>query len=129
MSTKWRSMHLFRDTASIQASHTKALVSELGELLDRIMEELNEYGGLDLSELVHIIVIEPNDALTDVDTELGFSLLDRPWDVVESHPCWYAITVIVSDDGFGWVIYVPKHASTDATLLEMCASYCQESMP
>lgn len=122
-------MHVFREAAAIHDAQAKALGSELGELLDRLMEELNEYGGLDLSKLVHILEIEPSDALTDVDAELGFSLLDRPWDVVESHPGWFEITVVVSDDGFGWVIYVPKLASTDASLLEKCASYCQESMP
>lgn len=120
---------MFREIAAIYDARNKALGSELAELLDRLMGELNEYGGLDLSELVHILVIEPSDALTDVDVELGFSLLDRPWDVVESHPGWYEITVVVSDDGFGWVIYVPKHATTDAALLEKCASYCKESMP
>lgn len=122
-------MHVYRDTAAIHDAHAKALGSDLGELLDRLVEELNEYGGLDLSELVHILEIEPSDALIDVDAELGFSLLDRPFDVVESHPGWYEITVVVSDDGFGWVIYVPMHASTDTALLEKCATYCQESMP
>lgn len=122
-------MKVFREAAVINDAYTKVFGSELGELLDRLMEELNEYGGLNLSELVHILEVEPSDALTDVDAELGFSLLDRPWDVVESHPCWYEITVVLSDDGFGWVIYVPKHASTDAFLLKKCASYCKESMP
>ncbi len=124
-------MQVFRETSAIHDAHAhaKALGSEFGELLDRLMEELNEYGGLDLSELVHIVVFEPGEALTDIDAELGFSLLDRPWDVVESYLSWYEITVVLSDDGFGWVIYVPKHASTDVTLLERCASYCQESMP
>ena len=122
-------MHVFREAAAIHDAPAKALGSELGELLDRLIEELNEYGGLDLSELVHILVIEPSDSLTHVDVELGFSLVDHPWDVIESHSDWYEITVVVSDDGFGWVIYVPKHASTDATLLEKCASYCKESMP
>lgn len=122
-------MHVFREAADIHDAQAKALGSELGELLDRLMKELNEYGGLDISELVYILEIEPNDALKDADAELGFSLLDRPWDVVESHPGWYEITVVLSDDGFGWVVYVPKHASTDATLLEKCASYCKESMP
>lgn len=122
-------MHVFRRTETIHDAHTKALRSDLGELLDQLIEGLNEYGGSNLSELVHILALEPSDALTDVDAELGFSLVDRPWDVVESHSDWYEITVVVSDDGFGWVIYVPKHASTDAALLEKCASYCKESMP
>jgi hypothetical protein len=52
-------MKVFRETTAINDAHTTVLGSELGELLDRLLEELNEYGGFDLSELVHILVIEP----------------------------------------------------------------------
>ena len=101
---------------------------ELQELIGKKLNDLDGYEDYGLNELVNFIVVEPSDALTDVDAELGFSLSDRPWDVVESYPNWYEVTVVVSDDGFGWVIYVPKHANTDATLLERCASYCKEPL-
>jgi hypothetical protein len=50
--------------------------------------------------------------LTTVDVQLGFSLGERPIDVIESHPGWYEITIVLSDDGFGVVLYVPKHPDT-----------------
>ena len=64
-------MHVYRDTASIHDAHAKARGSELGELLGRRIEELAEYEDHDLSELVHILVIELSDAPTDVDAEMG----------------------------------------------------------
>jgi len=121
-------MRVYWNADSIQNARDKTTCSGFGKLLALRIEGLSDYEE-SLSELIHILVIEPSDALTDVDAELGFSLSDRPWDVVESHPGWYEITVVVSDDGFGWVIYVPKHANTDAALLERCASYFKESMP
>lgn len=122
-------MQIYRDTDFLQAAVILDKKTQLERLIAKRLQDLAGYEDYELAELIHILVIEPSDALTDVDAELGFSLVDRPWDVVESHPGLYEITVIVSDDGFGWVIYVPKHASTDATLLEQCASYCKESMP
>lgn len=83
---------MYRDTASIHHAHAEALGSELGELLGRRIEELAEYEDHDLSELVHILVIEPSDAPTDVYAELGFSLSARPPDLVESHASWYEMT-------------------------------------
>lgn len=122
-------MHIYRDTASLQEAVTNEADRQLREHIVKRLEDLSDYEDYAPSNLIHFLVIEPSDALTDVDVELGFSLSDRPWDVVESHPSWYEITVVLSDDGFGWVIYVPKHANTDPVLLEQCASYCKESMP
>lgn len=122
-------MHVYRDTASIHDAHTKALGSELGELLGRRIEELVEYEDHDLSELVHILVIEPSDAPMQIDAQLGFSLSARPPDVVESHANWYEMTIVVSDDGFGWLVFVPKHPDTDTELLALCAQHCKEPMP
>lgn len=121
-------MHVYRDTATLQAAVTSETDTQLQGLIAQRLLDLADYEE-PLSELIHILVIEPSDALTDVDAELGFSLSGRPWDLVESYPEWYEITVVVSDDGFGWVIYVPKHANTDVAFLEQCASYCKESMP
>lgn len=122
-------MHVYRDTASIHDAHAKALGSELGELLGRRIEELAEYEDHDLSELVHILVIEPRDAQTQVEAELGFFLSAHLPDVVESHASWYEMTIVVSDDGFGWVVFVPKHPDTDSELLALCAQHCKEPMP
>lgn len=121
-------MNFYRDTISLQASVAFESDTQLQGLIAQRLLDLADYEE-SLSEFIHILVIEPSDALTDVDAELGFSMSDRPWDLVESHPGWYEITVVLRDDGFGWVIYVPKHANTDAALLEQCASYCKESMP
>ena len=38
---------------------------------------------------------------------LGFLLGDRLPELVEYHTAWVELTYIISDDGFGWVVYVP----------------------
>lgn len=122
-------MHVYRDSASIHEAHANALGSDPGDLIGRRLEELAEYEEDDLSALIKILVLEPSDALTDVDAELGFSLLDRPCDVAESHRDWFELTFVLSDYGFGVVIYVPKHPDTNPLLQAYCASQMEASSP
>lgn len=112
-------MHVYRDSSSIHQVRTQAQGSELGDLIGRRIQELAEYDE-DLSTLIKILLLEPCDALTDVDAELGFSLLDRRCDVAESHRDWFELTLVLSDDGFGAVVYVPKHPELDPQLRAYC---------
>ncbi|MFG0787835.1 hypothetical protein [Delftia tsuruhatensis] len=115
-------MFVYADSLSIKFACAKSLGAELGELIGLRIEELAEYEVDDLSSLIKILVLDPSDALATVDTELGFSLLGRHCDVAESHRDWFELTLVLSDDGFGVVIYVPKHADLDPLLTAYCAS-------
>lgn len=113
-------MHIHRDSVSIFGAHASALGSELGELIGRRIEELAEYAEADLAALINILVLEPSDDLATVNAELGFALLSRQCDAIESHPAWFELTLVLSDDGFGVVIYVPKQKESDPGLLAYC---------
>jgi hypothetical protein len=125
-------MHTLRNHASIHHTALQHPDPTLRKLISRRIEELSDYTD-DLAELIHILILEPSDTLTFGDVQLGFSLGDRPIDVIESHPGWYEFTIVLSDDGFGVVLYVPKHPDTDSKLLEICTSHSssesKESMP
>ena len=114
-------MHVYADSASIHDAHASAMGSELGELIGRRIEELADYEEPDISALIKVLVLEPSDALIEVDAALGFSLLDRHCDVVENHREWFELTLVLSDDGFGVVVYVPKHSNLGPLLLAYCA--------
>ena len=122
-------MRAYRDAAAIQAAVTAFDDPGLSALIATRIEELSEYEDYDLGDLVNIFVIEPGDALTDIDAELGFVLMDRPIDVLESHHGWYEITVVLSDEGFGDVLYVAKQPGVDPDLLAMCAAKSEEPSP
>lgn len=115
-------MRVYRDTVSISDACTSAKGTELGELIGRRIEELAEYEVDDLSSLIKILILKPDDALATVDAELGFSLLGRHCDVAENHRDWFELTLVLSDDGFGAIVYVPKHADLDPLLMAYCAS-------
>ena len=125
-------MHPLRTHASIHDTAHNHPDPTLTKLISRRIEELSDYTE-DLAELIHILILEPSDTLTSVDVQLGFSLGERPIDVIESHPGWYELTIVLSGDGFGVVLYVPKHPDTDPKLLEICtrhsSSESEEPMP
>lgn len=120
-------MRLYCDTSALMDSVTIETDPQLQGLIARRIQALAEYAE-PLSEFIHILVIEPGDALTDVDVQLGFSLSTRPWDLVDPHSDWYEITIVVSDDGFGWVVYIPIHQDLDLDLRECCARHIKEKM-
>jgi hypothetical protein len=122
-------MHVYGDSASIHAAHASALDTELGELIGRRIGELAGYQVADLSSLIKILVLEPADALTEVDAELGFPLLARHCDAAESHRDWFELTLVLSDDGFGAVVYVPKRSDLDPQLMAYCASQVRAISP
>lgn len=122
-------MQVCADSASIFDAYRSALGSELGDLLGRRIEELAMYGEEDLFALIKILVLEPCDGLEAVDAELGFSLLGRRCDVAESHQGWFELTLVLSDDGSGVVVYVPKHSGTEPGLLDYCASQMEPLSP
>ena len=118
-------MHVCRDTAAIKEAATTISDAELRQLIAKRIEELAEYD-CDLAELVNLIVVEAGDVLSDIDAELGFSLMSRPIDVVESHVGWYELTFVLGDDGKGIVLYVPK-VGADPEVLALCQAHEQES--
>ena len=122
-------MQIYRDSVSIHNARVSALCSELGDLIGQRIEELAAYEGDDLSQLINILVLDPTDALAAIDDELGFSLLARHCDVAQSHRDWFDLTFVLGDDGFGVVVYVPKHSDLDPRLAAYCARQVRASLP
>lgn len=121
-------MHPSRTHASIHHTAQHHPDPTLRKLISRRIEELSDYTE-DLADLIHILILEPSDTLTSVDAQLGFSLAERPIDVIESHRGWYELTIVVSDSGFGFVLYIPKHPDTVHDLLKICTNPSKDPMP
>lgn len=116
-------MRVLRDSASIRSAGTDPREPSLSVLITRLIHDLDDEG-CDLTEMVRIVVVEPGDALATIDAELGFPLLERPLDVIETHDGWIELTMVLRDDGSGVVVYVPVRPDVDARLL----AHCQEAM-
>lgn len=84
-----------------------------------------------------MIVAEPGDTLSSLEGQSGCPIASNPFDesrfpdpdfipvceVIEEHPGCYEMVFILNDDGFGVLIFVPKHSGIDRELLSLCRTY------
>ena len=133
-------MEIFKTSESIQTAAAHHPDAELRHLLSARIESLSDLlDEFPLSELMHVIVMETGDtaqsleialSLPSLNYEAGHGLdLSDPafvpsWEICEAHAQWYEITFVLSSDGFGVVVYVPK-TCTDATLLTLCERFAE----
>lgn len=124
------------------ADMDRALVSLLDPTLRRLLtlrrDQLAE-DGLDLDEIVHIIIVRPGDTISEVEAEAGVAIatnlvdgsqLGDPhfqalFEYVTREDGWLEAVMILSDDGFGLVLFVPDTIDVDpaiSLLLRRCAA-------
>jgi hypothetical protein len=107
----------------------------VGSMLQTQAEALEAYEGYELAELAQFAMVQPNDTTDTIEQSLGWQLLDetgsftRPAELISHQSGWYEVTFILSDDGFGLVLYVPKGERTDCRLLQACERALAELVP
>jgi hypothetical protein len=131
-------MLILRDMASMTMPSGTEFNQGLQGLLAERVEQLTEDGGDDdVGEFAHFLVVRPGDTPSDVETELGFSILtnlvdglrfgdpdfEPSWEWIMRHEGWFELVYVLSDDGFGWVVFVQDDEATDADLLAVCREY------
>jgi len=130
-------MIALRNSTEITASSRVLIVKGLQELLTKRVEQLTEDGDADVGEFAHFLVVRPGDTPFDVETELGFSILtnlvdgarhgspdfEPSWEWIMRHGGWFELVYVLSDDGFGWVVFIQDDEATDADLLAVCREY------
>lgn len=123
-----------RDAQAMRRAIDTATDMELRDLLARRFEQLGFVEGYDLGELAHFLVLQPGDTIEALDAALGFSVLTNfvdgtpfgdptfvssaEW--ISDHGGWFEMAYVLTDDGFGWIVFVPKVEGIDARLLSMC---------
>lgn len=115
-------MQVLRDRESV------AVISDPGlrGLIEHRVRALDEFDDYELSELVTFIVVEPGDALAAIDEQLGFPVLGNRHELIEEHAGWYEIVFVLSDDGYGIEVFIPKASGVDPDLLAMCTTHTKE---
>lgn len=106
-----------RSSADMARTLAGGLDPPLRQLLTLRRDQLTEYEGYDLGELVHIIVAQPGDTLTTIETEAGLPVDFSSFEYVERRCGWLEAVLILSDDGFGVVLFVPDRIDVDPALL------------
>lgn len=110
---------------------------EIRDLIDRRIDDLCFDNDWNSDELGFFIVVEPGDNLDAISEKLGFHILSNRFtgasfgepgftpcfEILEEHPGFFAMLFIISDDGFGIEVFIPKADGVDSRLLAMCRRY------
>lgn len=122
-----------KSTADIARALSLPIDAELKRLLALRRDQLLEHDGYDLGELAHFVVVEPVDMLAAIEGVVGVPLsanlvdgsklgdlgFTANFEYVARHGTWFEAVMILSDDGFGVVLFVPDRPDIDATLIEL----------
>ncbi|HKX77710.1 MAG TPA: hypothetical protein VJM34_04240 [Novosphingobium sp.] len=116
-------MHLIRTAEEMARALDSPLDAELKCLLLAHAERLEEFGGID--GLAEFLIVEAGDALADVEAAYSTRLVvDGSFafaaELVISHAQWFEVVWIISDDGFGLVLFVQDHPETDSDIISAC---------
>lgn len=132
-----------RDAQAMRLTIQSTADMALRSLLERRFEQFDTIDGYDLGEVAHFLVVQPGDTMEGVDAALGFPILanlvdgtpygapdftpSTEW--ISDHGDWFEMAYVLSDDGFGWIVFVPKADGVDANLLAMCADHALPFRP
>ncbi|MDO8713326.1 MAG: hypothetical protein Q7K13_02455 [Polynucleobacter sp.] len=132
-------MQIIRDLADV----AKLADPELRRLIEATIAALSEDDPYDPAVLGNFLIVEPGDTVAELDEQMGFSILANRWtgirfdapgytqhfEVLEEHAGYFEMVFIISDDGYGVEVFIPKCPGTDPNLLAMCARYATLAIP
>lgn len=112
--------------------------THLRQLIERRIQEINECCPWDAKELGPFIVMAPDDTAADLESVMGFSILEGIFDdthfgdegfapsfeFAESHgEQLFEFVYVVSDSGYGYDVFIPNRPGLDPVLLSFCQTY------
>lgn len=120
-----------RSTADMAHALASPIDADLKRLLALRCDQLLDCDGYDLGELAHFVVAEPLDTLAAIEGVVGVPLaanlvdgsnygdpgFTANFEYVARHGAWFEAVMILSDDGFGIVLFVPDRSDINQTLL------------
>lgn len=125
-------MQIVRDLQSIQH------ISDIA-IRELVRQRIEDLGGdaFDSASLGYMLVVESGDTLEALSEQLGFEPLRNRYtgihfnepgfapsfEFVEEFPNCFDAVFILSDDGFGVELFIPKAEGVNPDLLAMCQAY------
>lgn len=104
-----------------------------------VTQRINDLGGeeFDSAELGYFLVVDIGDTLEALAAQLGFSILANrftcirydqadftpSFEFIEEFAACYDMVFVLSDDGYGVEVFVPKAEGVPPDLLVMCRTF------
>ena len=110
------------------------LEPKLRTALQAHLDRLAEFADYPLDELARFVVVEPSDVITELAVSGAGVLLPNGGDTFAIDPGYAArhgdtieVVWIISDDGYGVVLFVPATSRTSSGLLAACEKALRET--
>ena len=104
-----------------------------------VEERINDLGdeAFDATEIGYFLVVEAIDTIEAIQKQVGFNVLKNrftgirfdatgftpSFEFVEEFASCFDMVLVISNDGYGVELFVPKTDGVDADLLAMCRMY------
>lgn len=78
-----------------------------------------------LGDVLQVVVVQPGDPPDVIHEAVGFPICwdqaEQPgWEWFNDHGTWLELAYVLTDDGFGLLVFVPDHPGVDHTLRFNC---------
>ena len=104
---------------------------------DLIRKRIDSLNDLDAGDLCKILVVEDSDTLESLSAQLTFNILCNrfsgirfdqegftpSFEFIEEFPSCFDMVFVLSDDGFGVELFVPKEKGINSELIAMCRTF------
>ncbi|MBJ7441540.1 hypothetical protein EPO44_18465 [bacterium] len=117
-------MHIIRTWTELADWLAQPSDPDISNLLQLRRAQLIDCG--DLPDIGTFAIVEPGDALADIEAALGVAIIidsTPTWEWVMRHNSIFETPIILSDDGFGHVLIVPEADGIDPDLLTLCRAH------
>lgn len=115
------------------AAMARVLASPIDDHLRRLLtlrrQQLSGHG--DLGDLAHFVVAEgPSDTIAAIEAAAAYPIItDASFEWVADHGGLFEAVTILSDDGFGIVLFVPDAQGIDPELIALCREQATAAPP
>ena len=92
--------------------------TELQILIDRVFTSVSDFPEI----LCFILIVEAGDSTAMLDAQLGFPILTTPCEILEEHSGYFEMVFVISDDGSGIEVLIPKTVDVPE-LLDVCVKH------
>ena len=110
-----------------------------------VQQRINDLAGQDIGEweFGYFLVIEFTDTIQAIKAQVGFDILCNrftgvrydqseftpSFEFIEEFPACYDMVFVLSDDGYGVEVFIPKEDGIDPDLIAMCERYAVQGAP
>ena len=107
---------------------TGIISQELRQLIRERIAEITQGEPYDADVYGEFVIVEAGDTLPEIEAYLGRPFIGN-FEFFEELPCCFEAVFIMSDDGYGIDLLIPKSEAMDADLLAMCRKYAVPAEP